>query len=176
MSRADLRLLVLAEHEEAIRAALANPGGVKHGDYYSGYTPGELAEKLRDVVSERQELEPVRACQIPAAAVEGRTSGPGRPAVLRQHRRNTLKLSHLVIAADVAVVAYVEKGLMAGHKATAGHPAVLPAHPAQLVIVGLVFALPALLILLVTWLRGRSAAVPAAPVRTSGYSSFGSRL
>jgi hypothetical protein len=66
-----------------------------------------------------------------------------------------LKLAAIITLADVAVVAYVEKGLIAGHKATVGHPAILPAHPAQLVIVGLVFALPALLILLVAWLRGQ---------------------
>lgn len=87
-----------------------------------------------------------------------------------------MKLSHLVIAADVAAVAYVEKVLIAGHKATAGHPAVPPAHLTQLVVVGVIFALPALLILLAGWLRGRgeAKAVTAAAASRPSYT-FGGR-
>jgi hypothetical protein len=92
--------------------------------------------------------------------------GPTAPQLQEQ----VLKLSHLIVAADVAAVAYVEKVLAAGHKATAGHLAVAPAAPKELIIVGLIFALPALLILLAGWLRqrGTAAAAPAAQ-RSVGY-------
>jgi hypothetical protein len=87
-----------------------------------------------------------------------------------------LKLTSIIIVADVAVVAYVEKGLIAGHAATAGHHAVPPAHPAQLVLIGLVFALPTLLILLGYWLRGRSTAPAAtAPRPVVPFGQYGGR-
>ena len=83
-------------------------------------------------------------------------------------------IASLIIVADAAAVIYVEKVLIAGHKAAAGHPAVPPAAPKELIIVGLIFALPALLILLVAWLRGRGTATSPAPAPR--YSSFGPRL
>jgi hypothetical protein len=67
----------------------------------------------------------------------------------------------VIIAADVAVVTYVEKVLMAGRKAAAGHPAVPPAAPKELIIVGLVFALPALILILAALLRSRGTAQAA---------------
>lgn len=82
----------------------------------------------------------------------------------------------VVAVIDVAVVAYVEKVLIAGHKATAGHPAVLPAAPKELVIVGLIFALPALLVILVAWLRGRGATVPAESTSRLGGYPYRTRL
>lgn len=72
-------------------------------------------------------------------------------------------ITGIIVAADVAAVAYVEKGLIAGHRATVGHPAVPPAAPRELIVVGLVFALPTLIVLLVAWLRSRGPSVPAAP-------------
>lgn len=74
-----------------------------------------------------------------------------------------MKLSAVIIAADAAAVTYVEKVLMTGHKATAGHPAVLPAGPRELVVVGLVFAMPMLFLFFMALLRSRGTAQAAAP-------------
>lgn len=65
-------------------------------------------------------------------------------------------LARIIAVADVAAVAYVEKVLMAGHTL-----------PKELIVVGLVFALPIWVILLVAWLRGRAPSAPAP--RSGGY-------
>jgi hypothetical protein len=85
-------------------------------------------------------------------------------------------ITGIIAAADVAVVAYVEKGLMAGHQAVAGHPAVPPATLRELIVTGLVFALPVLLILLVAVLRGRGTAQAAAAAATRSPGPYRSGL
>jgi len=91
-------------------------------------------------------------------------------------QEETLKLTAIIAVADIAVVAYVEKVLIAGHAATAGHRAVPPAHPAELVVAGLVFGLPALIILLAAWLRGRGTAQAATPApRPVPFGQYGGR-
>lgn len=176
MSSADEhRLAILAEREEGIRLALEYPSGVmRPGHYVAHYSRAELLDELNAIARERRGLQSRQPRRPAAVPPEGRTAGAGHPAPARHQRRNTLKLSHLVIAADAAAVIYVEKVLIAGHKATPGHPAVAPAGPKELIIVGLIFALPALLILLTAWLRGRAPAAPPAP-RRPGYNAFGPR-
>lgn len=175
MTRADERLVVLAEHEEAIREALGDPGALPPGAYYHGYTPGELRELLDEIDRERGELQ-LRQSRKPATAPRGRASRPGRPAAPVQNRRNTLKLGKLadgiivagIVAADVAAVIHVEKGLIAAHD-----------HAKVLIGTGFVFALPALLILLVAWLvhraRAARAAAPAAAPSRVPFSQYGGR-
>jgi hypothetical protein len=178
VSRADLRLLVLAEHEEAIRAALANPQGVKRGGYYSGCTPDELAEKLRAVVSERRELTPAQGRQAVPAAPEGRARGSGRPAVPVQNRRKTLKLEKFLFGTAVAVVDVLAGTALPGvvknlHKKGMTQA---QAHAHLYGAIG-VYALLALLTLwvIVSVVRGVSDSTPP-PAPRPGYGSFGTRL
>lgn len=99
----------------------------------------------------------------PPAAPRSRTPGPGRPAAPATNRRKPLKLARdLVIAVDLAVVVYVEKVLMTPH-AVHGH--LTRTAPKELVIVGLIFALPAILAVVASRLRSRSTPAPAAPSR-----------
>jgi len=73
-------------------------------------------------------------------------------------------ITGLVVAADLAAVVYVEKILAAGTPAHAGHRAVPPATPKEMILTGLVIGLPVLIIVLMALLRGRGKA-PAAPAR-----------
>lgn len=73
----------------------------------------------------------------------------------------------LVIAADLAAVFYAEKTLMTPQSV---HGHLVHTAPKELIVVGLVFALPAILAVLVSWLRSRGTAASAAPSRpASGY-------
>jgi hypothetical protein len=79
----------------------------------------------------------------------------------------------IVVGADIAATVYAEKILVKGH---AHHMA---AHAAQvyheqLIVVGVVFMLPALLVLLVSWMASSKAAQPA-PARPGYSGSFGQR-
>lgn len=86
--------------------------------------------------------------QASGTAREPRNRGAARP---RTHRRTIVKLiPAVIIAADVAVVTYVEKVLLATHTPQK-----------ELIITGLVFALPVLILLLLSWLRGQGTAQAA---------------
>ena len=179
MSR-EHELASLAKREEGIRLALEYPSGAERpGGYVAHYSRAGCLKALGEIAAERARLQvqrPQQPRRVPATTPAGRTSRAGHPTVPARHRRKTLKLTSIIIVADVAVVAYVEKGLIAVHAATAGHHAVPPAHPAQLVLIGLVFALPTLLILLGYWLRGRSTAPAAtAPRPVVPFGQYGGR-
>lgn len=169
------RLADLEERAEIIREALNRPGGVTRPEpgYYVAYFPrAEVEQELGLITHEAAQIRARLKRSRPAApSPEVRTSGPGRPAGPRHHRRKTLKLfTGLFAVVNLAVVVYVEKVIRHGLAPSHAHPrGVAPATLTSMIVVGLVFSLPALLILLVTWLRSRSAAVPAGPVRSSGY-------
>jgi hypothetical protein len=83
-----------------------------------------------------------------------------------------------IAIADAAAVAYVEKGMTAGHPASPGHLAVPPATLAELVVAGAAFGSPILLILLVAWLlhaRAAKAAAAPPPLRPVPFSQYGRR-
>lgn len=83
-----------------------------------------------------------------------------------------------IAIADAAAVAYVEKGMIAGHAASHGHDAVPPATIAELVVAGVTFGSPILLILLVAWLlhaRAAKAAATPSSLRPVPFSQYGRR-
>lgn len=119
--------------------------------------------------------------QAPATAPAVRTSRPGRPARPVHNRRKTLNLVDGIIVggiaiADAAAVAYVEKGMIAGHAASHGHHAVPPATLAELVVAGVAFGSPILLIILVALvLHSRKARMTTPPPAPRPVVPFGYR-
>jgi hypothetical protein len=163
-------LAALAKREEGLRLALEYPSGVmRPGGYAAHYNRDGCLRELGEIARERARLQAPR--QVPATAPARRIGRPGRPAAPVHNRRKTLKLSAIIVVADMAVVTYVEKGMTAGHPASAGHHAVPPATLTEHIVAGLVFGSPILLVLLVAWLLAarEAKARAAASAPRSGY-------